>query len=121
MTKNDILKKTEEYMKTNYRFELEQDADEGGYLISYPDLPGCISTGENLEDAIKNGEDARREWIYSTLENGGTVPNPFEAEDYSGKFSLRVPKSLHKLLAERSKQEGISMNQYCIYLLSHGL
>ena len=32
---------------------------------------------------------------------------------------LRMSKSLHKLLAERSKQEDISMNQYCIYLLSH--
>lgn len=120
MTKNDILAKTEEYMKKKYRFELEEDTDEGGYMISYPDLPGCISLGDSVEKAMENGEKARREWIYATLENGGTVPVPFNAEEYSGKFSLRVPKSLHKLLAERSKQEGISMNQYCIYLLSQG-
>jgi len=38
--------------------------------------------------------------------------------DYSGQFKLRIPKTLHKELAEKSKKEGISMNQYCLYLLS---
>ncbi len=119
MTKNDLLKKAEEYMKTKYRFELTEDEAEGGYIISYPDLVGCISTGETIDEAVKNGEDARREWIIATLESGMEIPKPFDAEEYSGQFRLRMPKSLHKLLAERSKQEGISMNQYCIYLLSH--
>ena len=106
MTKNDILKKAEEYMKLKYRFELTEDEAEGG-------------SGETIEEAVKNGEDARREWIIATLESGIEIPKPFDAEEYSGQFRLRMPKSLHKLLAERSKQEGISMNQYCIYLLSH--
>ena len=41
-------------------------------------------------------------------------------EDYSGQFKLRLPKSLHKRLAEKSGEEGVSMNQYCVYLLSKG-
>nr|WP_246473258.1 toxin-antitoxin system HicB family antitoxin [Treponema parvum] len=36
----------------------------------------------------------------------------------SGQFKIRIPKSLHKTLAEDSKKEGVSMNQYCVYLLS---
>ena len=104
MTKNDILKKAEEYMKLKYRFELSEDEAEGGYIISYPDLIGCMSSGETIEEAVKNGEDARREWIIATLENGMEVPKPFDAEEYSGQFRLRTPKSLHKLLAERSKR-----------------
>ena len=51
--------------------------------------------------------------------SGMEILKPFDAEEYSGQFRLRMPKSLHKLLAERSKQEVISMNQYCVYLLSH--
>ena len=39
-------------------------------------------------------------------------------EDYSGQFKLRIPRSLHRSLAEHSQREGISMNQYCVYLLS---
>ena len=49
MSKNDILKKAEEYMKLKYRFELTEDEAEGGYVISYPDLIGCISSGETIE------------------------------------------------------------------------
>ena len=37
---------------------------------------------------------------------------------YSGQFKLRIPKSLHRSLAEHSRSEGISMNQYCLYLLA---
>ena len=118
MRKNDLLEKLEYYMKKKYRIEIIEDEDEGGFIISYPDLIGCISSGETLEEAVKNGEEARKEWIYATLENGADVPEPFDADNYSGQFRLRVPKSLHKRLAERSKQEGISMNQYCIYILS---
>lgn len=118
MKNNELNQKLELYMRKKYKFEIVEDEDEGGFVISYPDLIGCISFGETIDLAVKNGEEARREWIYATLESGGVVPEPFSAEDYSGQFRLRVPKSLHKYLAERSKQEGISMNQYCIYLLS---
>ena len=43
---------------------------------------------------------------------------PDSLEDYSGQFKLRIPRSLHRSLTEHSKREGISMNQYCVYLLS---
>lgn len=43
---------------------------------------------------------------------------PDSLEDYSGQFKLRIPRSLHRALAEHSQREGISMNQYCVYLLS---
>ena len=46
------------------------------------------------------------------------VPEPVTEDEYSGQFKLRIPKSLHKSLAEHSKAEGISMNQYCLYLLT---
>nr|WP_242953521.1 toxin-antitoxin system HicB family antitoxin [Enterocloster citroniae] len=39
-------------------------------------------------------------------------------EKYSGQFKLRLPKSLHRQLTQHSKREGVSMNQYCVYLLA---
>jgi hypothetical protein len=67
-------------------------------------------------------EDAKKSWIEACLnsDNDAPIPEPTSVETYSGQFKLRMPKSLHKWLAEKSKQEGISMNQYCIYLLSGG-
>ena len=46
------------------------------------------------------------------------IHEPDSLEEHSGQFKLRIPCSLHRSLAEHSRREGISMNQYCVYLLS---
>ncbi len=112
------MKKLNEYLKKPYRMEIVEDKDEGGYVVSYPDLPGCITSGETIESAIKNAIDAKKTWLEAALEDGIEIRDPNSLEDYSGQFKLRIPRSLHRSLAEHSKKEGISMNQYCVYLLS---
>ncbi len=107
-----------DYLKLPYRMEIVEDQAEGGYTVSFPELPGCITCGETIESALKNAEDAKKTWLEAVLEDGGEVPEPDSLKDYSGQFKLRIPKSLHRSLAEHSKREGISMNQYCLYLLS---
>ena len=68
------MKTLNEYHALPYRIEIVEDRNEGGFVVSYPDLPGCITCGETAESAVANALDAKR--------------------------------------------EGISMNQYCVYLLS---
>ena len=102
----------------SYRMEIVEDKDEGGYVVSYPDLPGCVTCGETIETAVANAIDAKRAWIEATLEEGIEIYEADNLEGYSGQFKLRIPRSLHRSLAEHSKREGISMNQYCVYLLS---
>ncbi len=112
------MRTIDEYMALPYRIELIPDVNEGGYVVSYPDLRGCLTTGETIEEAIANGEDAKREWLLAAMADGFPIPEPASDEEYSGQFKLRIPKSLHRQLAMQSKKEGISMNQYCLYLLS---
>lgn len=112
------MKTLDDYMAMPYRMEVVEDKEEGGFAVSYPDLPGCITCGETVEKAVINALDAKREWLEAALEAGIEINEPDELEDYSGQFKLRIPRSLHRLLAEHSKREGISMNQYCVYLLS---
>lgn len=71
---NAPMKTLNEYLALPYRMEIVEDRNEGGFVVSYPDLPGCITCGETVESAVANALDAKR--------------------------------------------EGISMNQYCVYLLS---
>ena len=97
------MKTLNEYLALPYRMEIVEDREEGGYVVSYPDLPGCLTCGETIETA---------------LEEGVSIPKPDSLEDYSGQFKLRLPRSLHRALAEHSQREGISMNQYCVYLLA---
>ena len=112
------MRTIEDYMAMPYRMEIVEDSDEGGFVASYPDLPGCISCGETVEAAAANAQDAKRAWLEAAMEDGIAIREPDSLDDYSGQFKLRIPKSLHRQLAEQSRREGISMNQYCLYLLS---
>lgn len=107
-----------EYIEMPYRMEIVPDQEEGGYAVMFPELPGCVTSGETLESAVSNAEDAKKEWLLAALEEGQQIPEPDSLNDYSGQFKLRIPKSLHRQLSEHSKREGISMNQYCLYLLT---
>ena len=112
------MKTLNDYMAMSYRMEIVEDKDEGGFVVSYPDLPGCITCGKTVETAVAHALDAKKAWLEAALEDGLTMQEPDNLEDYSGQFKLRIPRSLHRSLAEHSKREGISMNQYCVYLLS---
>ena len=112
------MKTIDEYMKIPYRMEIIEDTAEGGYVASYPDLKGCITCGQTIESAASALIDAKRSWIEAALEDGYDIPVPETDDSYSGQFKFRMPKSLHRQLAEHAKLEGISMNQYCLYLLS---
>lgn len=46
------------------------DPDEGGFVVSYPDLPGCITCGDTMEAAIANARDAKAEWLAAASEEG---------------------------------------------------
>ena len=112
------MKTIDAYIQLPYRMELLPDMDEGGFVVSFPDLPGCLTVGATIEDAYKNAEDAKREWILAAMEMGMTIPEPDAVEDYSGQFKLRLPRSLHRQLVQQAQRERVSMNQYCVYLLS---
>ena len=113
-----MMKTLEYYMNLPYRLEIIPDADEGGFVASYPDLRGCLTCGDTIESVAANAEDCKRAWLVAALEDNLEIPEPSDVSEYSGQFKLRIPKSLHKSLAEHSKAEGISMNQYCLYLLT---
>ena len=112
------MKTLNDYLALSYRMEIIRDSDEGGFVASYPDLPGCITCGETEEEALKNALDAKKAWLEAALEENIEIPEPDSLEAYSGQFKLRLPRSLHRALAEHSQREGISMNQYCVYLLA---
>ena len=112
------MKTLEYYLSLPYRLEIVPDIEEGGFAACYPELPGCITCAENLAAVAANAEDAKKTWLEAALAEGIHIQEPSETERYSGQFKLRMPKSLHKALMEHSRQEGVSMNQYCVYLLS---
>lgn len=104
-----------------YPFEIRPlEAEEGGgYLITFPDLPGCMSDGETPEEAIQNGRDALKAWLKTAREFGDEIPPP--STRASGKFVQRFPKSLHAQLITRAKSENVSLNTLVVSLVAQGL
>lgn len=114
-------KALEYYLSLRYPFRIETllDEDGGGFMISYPDLEGCVSDGETVEEVMEMGKDAKESWISARLEEGLPIPEPGDNDaGYSGRITLRTPRSLHRKLAQTAKAEGVSLNQYLLYLVS---
>ncbi|MDF9406998.1 type II toxin-antitoxin system HicB family antitoxin [Pelotomaculum isophthalicicum JI] len=106
------------YLGLPYQVTLHPSAD-GGYAVEIPELPGCISQGQTVEEALKMIEDAKICWLETALEESIEIPEPArESDDYSGKLNIRIPKSLHRTLVEKAKDEKVSLNQYIMYQLA---
>ena len=103
------------------------EEDGGGYLITFPDLPGCMADGETEAEAVANGRDAFVAVVSALADIGRDIPAPsFIPEDAtapsaSGKFVARVPKSIHARLTTRAKAEGVSLNTLVLTLIAEGL
>ena len=107
------------YLALRYPFQVIADRD-GGYVVRFPDLPGCVTQVETLDELPAMAEEARRLWIETAHEQGLDIPMPSYPEEYSGKFNVRLPASLHRALVEAAEREGVSLNQYVVMLLSRG-
>ena len=90
----------------------------GGYLVTLPDLPGCVADGETIDEAVAEARDAFDAWTMAEMEDKGGLPAP---KTYSGQFVQRIPKTLHMRLAKRAASEGVSLNQLAATLLARGL
>ena len=98
------------YEEMNYPIEMRplSEQEGSGWLITFPDLPGCMSDGETPEEAMINGKDALKCWVQACKESGKKIPLP--GDSLSSTFTTRIPKNLHVQLVSRAKQEGVSMN-----------
>ncbi|MBP8715760.1 MAG: type II toxin-antitoxin system HicB family antitoxin [Lachnospiraceae bacterium] len=112
------MSKLDEYMKRNYRLVIVRDKEEGGFTAYYPELDGCITCAEDKNDILRMAEDARKEWLKAAMEDKMPIPDAIADKNYSGQFKLRIPKVLHRRLVEEAQEEGISLNQLCVYKLS---
>jgi len=99
-------------------FPIEIIPDEGGYIAAVPDLPGCMSSGKTVNSALRGLEKVKELWLQGRIEAGEQIPEPTKIEDFSGKFVLRIPRSLHRALDHEARKQGVSLNQYLVHILS---
>jgi len=106
----------EHYLHLKYPIEIVED--EGAWVASVPDLPGCYSYGDTVSEAVESVQKVKDLWIESQYKANGDVPEPIDEDEYSGKFVLRIPKVLHRSLAHGARKQGVSLNHYASHLLA---
>lgn len=108
----NTTKQIKHFLNLPYTYTLGQDTEHDGkeyFYVQVNELPGCVSDGKTPEEALKNIKNAMYDWVETALINGDKIPTP---EGYSGKFSVRIPPSLHQELVKKVNREGVSINQF---------
>ena len=112
--------KINDYMKLPYTRLVQEMHDESGdyFYGRILELDGCQSTGETLEELYQNLNEAMSGYLEVKLSNHLPIPIPETTDNYSGKFVVRLPKSLHQRLAIEAEKEGVSLKQLALYKLA---
>ncbi|TCJ01588.1 type II toxin-antitoxin system HicB family antitoxin [Cytobacillus praedii] len=107
------------YLSLPYTFQVRRNEEDGEvrYWASVKELDGCHTPAKSYEEAIQELQTVLEMYIETKLEHGDPIPEPVDNE-YSGKFVVRLPKTLHKHLALMAEEEGVSLNQYALYKLT---
>jgi antitoxin HicB len=103
-----------------YRFTVRplSKQEGGGYLVEYPDIPGCMSDGETIEEAIANGREALRDCIDVFRESGRKIPKP---EVAAAQWRQRLPRTLYTKLTRQAEREGVSINSLVTAIIAEAI
>jgi len=96
----------------NYPAKIKFDADDNAYLVSFPDLPGCHTYGESLEDALEMAREALSGYLTSIFERGLKLPEPSKVKGkdvylIEPDSSVQIPI----ILRTARKEEGLSQEE----------
>lgn len=119
------MKKTrlspEEYLRLPYTRKIIPDEESGTYSAEIEEFPGCISQGDTAIEAYEKLEEVAVSWIEAALDLEQEIPPPSTVQDYSGRFALRLPKSIHRQASLVADKEGTSLNQFIVSAISEKL
>jgi len=112
------------YMDLPYTIEIVRDNSEPEqpvWFAKVKELPGCMTEADTWEEVHEMIHDAMAGWIDISLQRALPIPEPEAALEYSGRFNVRLPKSLHGHLVFAAKREGVSLNQFVNVALSRAV
>lgn len=104
-----------------YRVEVSAipEEDGGGYYARFVEFRfAAHGDGATPEEAIAHARKGLETVLHAMIEEGDVIPEPLASREYSGKFNVRVPKSLHRALTEEAEAEGVSLNMLIVSHLS---
>lgn len=105
-------------MKNKYSTNVFWSEEDNCFIATCSEFPLLSAHGDTWEEAISEFQLVLEMAIESFIEDGVELPKPAIAVSHSGQFRVRLPKGLHKSLAENAERDGVSLNSYVIALIS---
>jgi antitoxin HicB len=113
-----LSKKYKEWVPC-YSYRIHWSDEDKVYVVSVDELPGCMTHGDSMQDAIKMGLDAVEGHIGALLSMKQEIPEPISKIKVSGEFIVRSNPAFHKKLIEKAHQAGFkTLNKYVLAKLS---
>lgn len=106
------------YKSLKYKVELHFDSEENCWFARLPELGDVLADGTTPEEALRKALRLKDQVLESDYKRGLPIGEPRPEVEYSGRFLLRIPKSLHQELAEEAEREETSINRLSIQILS---
>ena len=93
----------------------------GGFLATFPDLPGCMADGETPEEAIVDARGAFDCWMAAHIADGRPIPVRGDVNASPVRFVQRLPRSVHAALKTLAARDGVSLNTMATVLIAEGI
>lgn len=101
---------TDVHLFEEYTIDLAREED-GSYVAEVVELPGCLASGDDPNDAVAMLRDSFELWIQDTSAAGRVIPPPSRSGP-NGRLLLRLPRSLHARVAQAATRDGVSVNAF---------
>ncbi len=103
----------------HYTYRVTWSADDEEYAGLCAEFPSLSWLAETPEFALKGIRDVVADVIEDMKSNEEKIPEPIAVKNYSGKFMVRVPPEVHRSLAIKAAEAGVSLNRLASSKLSH--
>lgn len=96
----------------HYTYRVTWSSEDNEYVGLCAEFPSLSYLDESNKSALEGIIDLVSMVIEDMEESGENVPLPIAEKDFSGKFVVRIPPSLHRHLVTQAAEEGVSLNRY---------
>ena len=108
--KSNKTRKTK--IEFKYRVDIIWSAEDEAYIVRVPELEGCVTHGDSMEEALAHAKEAIASYLDSLKARGQPIPKPLAEQKFSGKIPLRIDPNLHRDLAVKAQVDGTSLNRF---------
>ena len=114
------MKSKPKFNLDKYQFTVRPLTNEegGGYLVEYTDIPGCLSDGNTIEEAIQNGRQALQDTLEVFRESGRPLP---KTTIEAAQWRQRLPRTLYSKLTLQAEKEGVSINSFVTAIIAEAI